>query len=149
MYNEKLKLHKFPLYLLLAHIKCLISIYSIEVNYMKPTLQAYLLSTITILMLSILVSLIIGTLFFFHITDTTFSNMIIWILGIGIYFLAGLVFGHYLQRKILIHLFVMLLIVLSIYFICIPITTFPFIRLLCKLLSFIIATILIQNKKGH
>ena len=116
---------------------------------MKPTLKAYLISTLTIVMLSILVSLILGTLFFFHITDTTFSTMMIWILGIVIYLIAGLLFGHYLQRKILIHIFIMIFLVFAIYFITTPIATFTLIRLFCKLLAFSIGTIFIQNKKGY
>ena len=115
---------------------------------MKQTLQAYLLSTLTILMLSILVSLIIGILFYFHITNTTFSNILLWLVGISIYFIAGLLFGHYLQKKILIHIFVIFIIIFTLYFIFIPLKTINLIRLLCKLFAFSFATILIQNKKG-
>lgn len=115
---------------------------------MKQMLQAYLISIFTIIILSLLVSLIIGTLFFFHITDTNITTISVWILGILLYAIAGFIFGHYTSRKILIHLLVFSTIFLLLYFILTPYNSFTFVRMLCKILAFTIGTISIQKKKG-
>ena len=115
---------------------------------MKQLLQAYGITISIIIMLSILVSLIFGTLFFFHITDTTITTIAVWLFGILMYFIAGILFGHYTNKKILIHILVISIIMLTMYFIFFPIESFSLIRIACKILAFAIATILMQNKKG-
>ena len=115
---------------------------------MKQSLKAYLFSIIIIIMLALLVSLIMGTLFFFHITDTNLLTGFIWVFGILLYAVGGMLFGHYTSKKILIHLLIIMIIILSFYFILMPFDGFTFVRTLCKLLAFSITTIFIQNKKG-
>ena len=114
---------------------------------MKQMFQAYFLSSVMILLLSILVSLIIGALFFFHITDTHTTTMCIWVLSILLYLIGGSIFGYYIQSRILIHLFCIGLLLISLFFIFVKIQGFVILRIICKILAFSIGTIFIHEHK--
>ncbi|MDD6467867.1 MAG: hypothetical protein PUF50_06760 [Erysipelotrichaceae bacterium] len=111
---------------------------------MKQTVQAYLLSLISILLLAILVSLIIGILFFFQLVSTPFIDILLWILGIVVFAIGGMIFGYYLQKRILIQALLLSTLIFITSLLFTPFQWLHFLYQICKWCAFIVGTILIQ-----
>lgn len=114
---------------------------------MKQTMQAYLLSLIGILLLAILVSLILGALFFFNLVSTPVVDILLWITGIFVFIIGGMIFGYYLQKRILIQAIILSTLIFLTSILFTPFQWAHFLYQLCKWFAFLAGTILVQATK--
>lgn len=113
---------------------------------MNQKLRILLTSILIVYSITLLVSLIVGALYYFHLLSTSLFHITTWILGVCSYLLGGIYIGYNIQKKALFHAFINALFFLAMMLVFgFPTTLLSILELFSKLIAYVVASVVTKN----